>query len=104
MRHVLLPAALALTLFAPPALSQTGGQPQQPQPDLSSDAQKPQQNSADEAAVKGTMEDGLKPGAPGSEQQKRASDKVEDAAVAAKQKSDSKQMSTGEHPAKPLEK
>ena len=98
MRNALLPAALALTLLAAPALAQPAPQ----QPGMSSDAQKPQQNSADEAAVKGTMEDGLKPGDPATQQ--RASDKVEDAAVDAKRKSDAKQMSTGELPAKPLEK
>jgi hypothetical protein len=90
MRNAVLPAALVLALAAVPALAQTANQApanQQPQPGLSSDVLKPQQNSADEAAVRGRMEDGVKP--PDAGEQGAANKKVEDAAVAAKQKSDS---------------
>ena len=86
----LLLALLASALLALPASAQTANQPQpqnqQPQPNLSSDALKPQQNSADEATVKGTMADGVKPG--DVEEQGAAAKKVEDAAAAAKAKSD----------------
>ena len=49
---------------------------------------KSQQNSADEAAVRGRLEDGIKPGDPSA--QTEANKKVEDAAVEAKRKSDAK--------------
>lgn len=64
---------------------------QQPQPNqsvLSDDTKKSQQNAADEAAVRGRLEDGVKPGPP--EDQAKANEKVEDAAVEAKRKSDVK--------------
>lgn len=83
MRYALLPAGLALALLATPALAQTANQ--QPQPGLSSDMQKPQQNTADEAAVRGRLEDGVKP--PDAGEQKAQSQKLEDAAAVAKQNS-----------------
>lgn len=86
-----LPAALALALLGTPVLAQNANQ--QPQPNLSSDVLKPQQNSADEAAVRAKMEDGIKPGDVNA--QSEAAKKVEDAAVEAKRKSDAKDGTTG---------
>ena len=92
MRNPLVLAALASALLAVPAGAQIASQPQpqnqHPQPSLSSDTLKPQQNSADEATVKGTMSDGVNPG--DVEEQGAAAKKVEDAAAAAKAKSDAK--------------
>lgn len=56
---------------------------------MSDDEKKPSQNAADEADVKGRLEDGIKPGKPS--EQRAANKKVEDAAVEAKRKSDAKQ-------------
>ena len=56
---------------------------------MSDDEKKPQQNSADEAGIKGRMEDGIKPGKPSD--QTEANKKLEDAAVEAKRKSDANQ-------------
>ena len=87
MRALLLAAIsfLALLLAGPiPAQTQQG------QSVLSDDEKKPQQNSADEAGVKARLEDGIKPGGPSSSGQKRANEKIEDAAVEAKRKSDAK--------------
>ena len=81
--YALLVAAM-VALASWPAAAQT----QQGQPSLSDDEKKPQQNSADEAAVRGRLEDGIKPGKPS--EQKGANKKVEDAAVEAKRKSDAK--------------
>ena len=82
MRNALLSAALVLALISTPVLAQ------QHQPGLSSDRQKPQQNSADEAAIHGRMDDGIKP--PDAGRQQEAGKKIEDAAADAKQKSDAK--------------
>src|SRR6266540_5240037 len=93
MRTGLLPATLALTLLAAPAVTQTqgtqtpGSQTQGAQPDLSSDHAKPQQNMADEAAVRGDL---AKAKDSGDEAKVNEAEKqVEDAAVQAKQRSDS---------------
>ncbi len=92
MRTGLLPATLALTLLAAPAVTQTqgtqtpGSQTQGAQPDLSSDHAKPQQNMADEAAVRGDL---AKAKDSGDEAKVNEAEKqVEDAAVQAKQRSD----------------
>jgi hypothetical protein len=84
MRAVLLAAIIVLAAFAAPVVAQT----QQKQPSLSDDEKKPQQNSADEAGIKGRLEDGVKPGNPSD--QGAANKKLEDAAVEAKRKSDAK--------------
>jgi hypothetical protein len=55
---------------------------------LSDDEKKPQQNSADEAHVRGRLEDAIKP-TPSDEA--KANKMVEDAAVEAKRKSNAKQ-------------
>lgn len=91
MRTLLLPAIILVAVTGTPALAQTTNQ--QHQPGLSSDRQKAQQNSADEAAIRGRMEDGIKP--PDAGQQQEAGKKLEDAAGDAKQKSDAKTGSTG---------
>lgn len=99
MRNPLVLAALLSALLAVPASAQTASQPQpqnqHPQPNLSSDALKPQQNSADEATVKGTMSDGVNPG--DVEEQGAAAKKVEDAAGRAKTKGD-REETTGRAP------
>jgi hypothetical protein len=74
-----------LALLAAPASAQIT---KEKEPSLSDDAKKPQQNSADEAAVRGRLEDGENPGKPS--EQRAANKKVEDAAVEAKRKSDAK--------------
>ena len=86
MRTILIAAVSGLALFAGPASAQIT---KEKEPSLSDDAKKPQQNSADEAAVRGRLEDGTKPGKPSD--QTEANKKVEDAAVEAKRKSDAKQ-------------
>jgi hypothetical protein len=84
MRPILVAAIIALASLPGPVSAQT----QQGQPSLSDDEKKPQQNSADEAAVRGRLEDGIKPGKPSD--QTEANKKVEDAAADAKNKSDAK--------------
>ena len=86
MRSMLIAAISTLALFVGPASAQTT---KEREPSLSNDGRKPQQNSADEAAVRGRLEDGIKPGKPSD--QIEANKKVEDAAVEAKRKSDAKQ-------------
>jgi hypothetical protein len=83
---------MAFALLAAPAFAQTTNQPSQ-QPALSSDELKPQQNSADEAAIRSRLEDGVKPGDP-DEQSKAAKD-IEEAAAEAKRKSDANAGTTG---------
>jgi hypothetical protein len=78
-------AAAVFAVLVGPALAQTT---KEKEPALSDDEKKPQQNSADEAAVRGRLEDGIKPGDPSA--QTEANKKVEDAAVEAKRKSDAK--------------
>ena len=81
--------AVAITVLASsltgPVLAQIT---KEREPSLSDDERKPQQNAGDEAAVKGRLEDGIKPGKPSD--QRAANKKVEDAAVEAKRKSDAK--------------
>jgi hypothetical protein len=84
MRPIFI-AAAAIALLVGPASAQTT---KEKEPALSDDEKKPQQNSADEAAVRGRLEDGIKPGDPSA--QTEANKKVEDAAVEAKRKSDAK--------------
>jgi len=84
MRPILI-AAISLAFLAGPAAAQIT---KEKEPSLSDDQKKPQQNSADEAAVRGRLEDGVKPGKPSD--QKKANKQVEDAAVEAKRKSDAK--------------
>ena len=87
LRHaqsILFPA-LALAFLCAPALAQTP-QNQQPQPALSDDQAKPQQNSADEAGVRARLEDAKSPG--DANTQGEASKKLEDAALEAKQGSE----------------
>ena len=86
MRPVLIAAISGLAFLAGPASAQTT---KEKEPSLSDDTKKPQQNSADEAAVRGRLEDGIKPGKPSD--QTKANKTVEDAAVKAKRKSDAKQ-------------
>jgi len=86
MRPILVAAIGAVAFLVGPASAQTT---KEKEPSLSDDAKKPQQNSADEAAVRGRLEDGVKPGNPTD--QTEANKKVEDAAVEAKRKSDAKQ-------------
>jgi hypothetical protein len=62
---------------------------QQSQPGLSEDAAKAQQNSADEAGLKGRVEDAKNPGAP--ETQGAANKKLEQSAGEAKQNNDAKE-------------
>ena len=85
MRPIFIAATVAIALFAGSASAQTT---KEKEPALSDDEKKPQQNSADEAAVRGRLEDGIKPGDPST--QTEANKKVEDAAVEAKRKSDAK--------------
>ena len=85
MRPMLIAATIAVASLVGPASAQTT---KEREPSLSDDAKKPQQNSADEAAVRGRLEDGIKPGKPSD--QTEANKKVEDAAVEAKRKSDAK--------------
>ena len=80
--HIVPLAFIAVALCASPV----GAQTQPSQPNLSDDQKKPQQNSADEAGIKGRLEDGVKPGDAGT--QGKANKKLEDAAVKAKRKSD----------------
>ena len=84
MRPILVAAIIALA----PLPGRVSAQTQQGQPSLSDDEKKPQQNSADEAGVRGRLEDGIKPGKPSD--QTEANKKVEDAAADAKNKSDAK--------------
>jgi hypothetical protein len=84
MRPILVAAIIALA----PLPGRASAQTQQGQPSLSDDEKKPQQNSADEAGVRGRLEDGIKPGKPSD--QTEANKKVEDAAADAKNKSDAK--------------
>ena len=86
MRSILIAAIGTLALFVGPASAQIT---KEKEPSLSDDQKKPQQNAADEAAVRGRLEDGIKPGKPSD--QTEANKKVEDAAVEAKRKSDAKQ-------------
>jgi hypothetical protein len=78
MRSILIAATIVLAALGGPVLAQT----MQDQPDLSDDQKKSQQNSADEASIKGRLEDGIKPGDPS--EQSRANKQLEDAAVEAK--------------------
>ena len=80
--------AIAITVLASLTGSAVAQITKEKEPSLSDDERKPQQNSGDEAAVKGRLEDGIKPGKPS--EQRGANKKVEDAAVEAKRKSDSK--------------
>ena len=84
MRNTLILFAAALVLSAP-ALAQTPNN-QQPQPAISDDQSKPQQNSADEAGVRARLEDARKPG--DASTQGEASKKLEDTALDAKRRSD----------------
>jgi hypothetical protein len=87
MRPILVAAVSGLAFLVGPASAQTT---KEREPSLSDDEKKPQQNGADEAAVRGRLEDGIKPGKPSD--QSKANKKVEDAAVEAKRKSDAKQQ------------
>jgi hypothetical protein len=84
MRPILIAAISGVAFLAGPASAQTT---KEKEPSLSDDTKKPQQNSADEAAVRGRLEDGIKPGDPSTSE---ANKKVEDAAVEVKRKSDAK--------------
>jgi hypothetical protein len=86
MRPVLIAAITTLSFLVGPASAQTT---KENEPSLSDDEKKPQQNSADEAGIKGRLEDGIKPGKPSD--QTEANKKLEDAAVEAKRNSDAKQ-------------
>jgi hypothetical protein len=83
MHAVISASMMVLVLLGSTASAQTT---KEAEPSLSNDERKPQQNSADEAAIKGRLEDGLKPGGPS--EQSEANKKLEDAAVEAKRKSD----------------
>jgi hypothetical protein len=83
--RAILSATMVLAALAGPASAQIT---KEREPSLSDEEKKPQQNSADEAGVKGRLEDGIKPGPPS--EQIRANKKLEDAAVEAKRKSDAK--------------
>jgi hypothetical protein len=85
MRPAFIAAISGIAFLAGPASAQTT---KEKEPSLSDEAKKPQQNSADEAHVKGRLEDGVKP-TPSDEA--KANKMVEDAAVEAKRKSDAKQ-------------
>jgi hypothetical protein len=85
MRPMLIAAIVAVASIVGPASAQTT---KEKEPSLSDDAKKAQQNAADEAAVRGRLEDGVKPGKPAD--QTEANKKLEDAAVEAKRKSDAK--------------
>jgi hypothetical protein len=80
-----LPQFITLAFLVGPASAQIT---KEKEPSLSDDEKKPQQNSADEAGIKGRLEDGIKPGKPSD--QAEANKKLEDAAVEAKRKSDAK--------------
>jgi hypothetical protein len=84
MRTILIATISAAVSLAGPASAQTT---KEKEPSLSDDTKKPQQNSADEAHVRGRLEDAIKP-TPSDEA--KANKKVEDAAVEAKRKSDAK--------------
>lgn len=86
MRPILIAAICGLSFLIGTASAQIT---KEREPSLSDDEKKPQQNSADEAGVRGRLEDGIKPGKPSD--QTEANKKVEDAAVEAKRKSDTKQ-------------
>jgi hypothetical protein len=86
MRPILLAVITTLTFLVGQASAQIT---KEKEPSLSDDEKKPQQNSADEAGIKGRMEDGIKPGKPSD--QTEANKKLEDAAVEAKRTSDAKQ-------------
>jgi hypothetical protein len=86
MRPILIAAISGLAFFAGPASAQIT---KEKEPSLSDETKKPQQNSADEAAIRGRLEDGIKPGKPS--EQVGANKKIEDAAVEAKRKSDARQ-------------
>jgi hypothetical protein len=86
MRPILIAAISTLAFLVGPASAQIT---KEKEPSLSDDEKKPQQNSADEAGIKGRMEDGIKPGKPSD--QTEANKKLEDAAVEAKRKSDANQ-------------
>ena len=85
MRPILIAAIGVIASLVRPLSAQTT---KDREPSLSDDAKKPQQNSADEAHIKGRLEDGIKP-TPSEEA--KANKKVEDAAIDAKRKSDEKQ-------------
>ena len=85
MHAILLAAVVVLAALTGQASAQTT---KEREPSLSDDTKKSQQNSADEATIKGRLEDGLKPGNPSD--QSGPNKKLEDAAVEAKRKSDSK--------------
>jgi hypothetical protein len=85
MRAILIAAISGTMSLVGPASAQTN---KEREPSLSDDEKKPQQNSADEAHVRGRLEDGIKP-TPSNEA--KANKMVEDAAVEAKRKSDAKQ-------------
>jgi hypothetical protein len=85
MRPILIATLSVLAFLVGPASAQTT---KEKEPFLSDEAKKPQQNSADEAHVRGRLEDGIKPS---QSQEVEANKKVEDAAVEAKRKSDAKQ-------------
>jgi hypothetical protein len=85
MRNAFFFPALALAFLSAPTLAQTP-QNQQPQPALSDDQAKPQQNSADEAGVRVRLEDAKSPGDVST--QGEASKKLEDTALDAKQRSE----------------
>ena len=81
--------AIAVALLASLAGSVVAQTTKEKEPSLSDDQKKPQQNAADEAAIRGRLEDGEKPGKPS--EQTEANKKIEDAAVKAKRKSDAKE-------------
>jgi hypothetical protein len=85
MRAILIAAISGTMTLLGPASAQTT---KEKGPSLSDDEKKPQQNSADEAHVRGRLEDDIKP-TPSDEA--KANKKVEDAAVEAKRRSDAKQ-------------
>jgi len=85
MRAILIAAISGTMSLVGPASAQTT---KEREPSLSDDEKKPQQNSADEAHVRGRLEDAIKP-TPSDEA--KANKMVEDAAVEAKRKSNAKQ-------------
>ena len=85
MRNTLILFATALALLSAPARAQVPNN-QQPQPAISDDQAKPQQNSADEAGVRARLEDAKKPG--DASTQGEASKKLEDTALDAKRRGD----------------
>jgi len=86
MRALLVAAITSLVFLTGLASAQIT---KEREPSLSDDGKKSQQNAADEGAVRGRLEDGIKPGKPSD--QRAANKKVEDAAVEAKRKSDAKE-------------